>query len=138
MSGRSHVLVLLALSLLAAGCGGADLPESGNVLQRLLVAPSQKVTGAERAVCQEAIPDALAPEGRPPVLATDRAAYREVIEAMKSDAGSAVVKTVPRLPRDAEVTLCLVDTSDMPAAPTPRTVFAVSGKSSWMAAIQPE
>jgi hypothetical protein len=67
------------------------------------------------------------------VVATDRASYKEVTAAMRARGLDLVLKTVPKLPADAEVTLCLVDTRGVPAAHAARVTYAVSGKSIWVA-----
>jgi hypothetical protein len=50
--------------------------------------------------------------------------------------GREALAAVPRLSADAPITLCLLNTRAMPAAPFRRSVLAVSGDSSWWAAGQ--
>jgi hypothetical protein len=117
--------------LAVAACGGsADPAPPGTVLEHL---PSSKtVNGADAARCHEAIPDALVTENSPPVLATARTSYEEVTEVMSAH-GREALTAVPKLSADAAITLCLLDTRAMPAAPFRRSVLAVSGDSSWWA-----
>ena len=74
------------------------------------------------------------PSADPPtVLATDRASYKEVTDAMRARGLDEVLKTVPKLPADASVTLCLLDARAIPAAHATRVTMAVSGGSDWVA-----
>jgi hypothetical protein len=91
------------------------------------------VDRADRTVCEHATPDALIPEDPPTLLATDRVSYKEVADAMRARGLDLVLKTVPNLPADASVTLCLLDTRGVPAAHAARATYAVSGKSIWVA-----
>jgi hypothetical protein len=120
-----------ALCLLTAACGSLGHEPSGDVLERLQ--SSGHVDRADRTVCQHTTPKALIPGDPPTVLATDRVSYKEVADAMRARGLDPVLKTVPKLPPDAAVTLCLLDTRGVPAAHAARVTYAVSGKSIWVA-----
>ena len=47
--------------------------------------------------------------------------------------GPEALTAVPKMAADAVVTLCLLDTRAMPAAPFQRSILAVSGDASWWA-----
>lgn len=121
-----------ALCLLTVACGSSSAHgPSGDVLERLQV--SKSVDEADRPICQKTTPNALIPADPPAVLATDRASYKEVTDAMRARGLDEVLKLVPKLSADAVVTLCLLDTRGVPAAHAARVTMAVSGDSSWVA-----
>ncbi|GAB2858038.1 hypothetical protein GCM10027026_04730 [Myroides odoratimimus subsp. xuanwuensis] len=122
-------LTCAVMCFLTVACGGST--PSDNSLER--IQSSETVNDTDAAKCLEAIPDALATANPPPVLATDRTTYEDVTEAMSAH-GREALTVVPKLSADAAVTLCLLDTRAMPAAPFRRSVLAVSGDSSWWAA----
>ena len=67
------------------------------------------------------------------MLATDRASYKEVTDAMRARGLDAVLKGIPKKPAHASVTLCLLDARAIPAAHATRITMAVSGGSIWVA-----
>ena len=135
MKAVSRLWLAALASLLVATSGCSDTHDSGgsaNVLERLR--QSTHIADAERTVCVERVARMSPAKRRPALVATARAKFSDVRDAMKDKYGTDGLRTVPDLADDADVTLCLLDTTGIPAhPPVRRVVLANSGDTEWWA-----